>query len=1097
MKGKIKLLGHIGLALFLVSALMLVLAPVAQAAAVTSVWLEFPGDMSATYEACTYTALNNDADFNKTSANSNLIVHFTAATALKANIDTITIYFPDGSTELSGASNSGGTFSITAGTVARGSQLICVDPDGAGSTYGYYDITTAATLAGYRLKLTTPIDIAAGASPYIYIATNSNIDLSSVEGSNYKIKMQTSKDTTLVLSPTFSLGATDNHVTIDTGGTAVYVPLTTVAGSATQFTFGFNTVNALTAGSNTIAVIFPSGTSVPTSIAADQIECQYYTSTVTTGTGASGYQQVSGTVTVNSDARMVTITSPVSVTAAKGCQVRFKTGAGVTMPQAITVAYEATTQHAYLGYYIYTSADRLMQKGTGGGAATGNFKISAGAAAKLAFNNDSYLGLYGSASYSADCAIINGFTLALYLELQDQYGNRIYDGTGYSSTVNFSATAGSLYTNVVTTASTTSSPLTNGAKTLYFRATSDGTHTITASSGTYTDGTWQVTVAPAVSLYDANSNLVNTFAPLSTNEEPTLKGGYYVNEAIIAAMEGDTIKLGNGIYDVTSNVLTVDKAVTIEAVSGTTPVLRCIDTPSSARVSLSKGATFNGLTFRGLRWTTQLGAGFIDYYPTSATGATIQNCTFEDFIVKMGAIWVVELGGSTVVALTSGTITNNTFRNILGDVDDCATVVTLQASTTSLSGVTISNNTFTNNACMAITVTGSGGGTGRSITGITISGNTISSNRAFEVGIDICNWASAGVTVALGSSASPIKVINNEISGCLDSAIRLEDGTGAAVAFSIAFPGVRIKRNYIHDNAGPGIEIETHSAATGSTTAAIASALEIMYNDIVSCAHTSGTYGIYNNLYDKSTSAQITAQYNWFGVATGPTVTSNVGGTGDTVSTYVIYSPWLYKSRTDVVADNVAYGAARMNLVSGWNTLSTPVKLIEAADAIDELIPSGMTIAYYYDATGWHQIIGTYVLNPCNAVYVKMSTTASPLLKFDAGAFSAPSKSLAAGWNLISLASLSSSGKKDAPAVASVALTAAGLPGYSQVVSPSMNASQTDLFGNSGSGWAYSYGETTGGGTNYMYAGLGYWIYMQNAATLAGFEITPIAPDLD
>jgi hypothetical protein len=123
-----------------------------------------------------------------------------------------------------------------------------------------------------------------------------------------------------------------------------------------------------------------------------------------------------------------------------------------------------------------------------------------------------------------------------------------------------------------------------------------------------------------------------------------------------------------------------------------------------------------------------------------------------------------------------------------------------------------------------------------------------------------------------------------------------------------------------------------------------------------------------------------------------------------------------------------------------------------------------------------------------------MSAVTYVLLKFDTKEFSAPSKALNAGWNLISLAYLDSSGKHADDAVASVALTAAGLPGYSQVVSPSLNATQTNMFGVAGSSWAVSYGETT---TTSMYAGLGYWIYMQNAATLAGFEITPIAPDLD
>ena len=83
--------------------------------------------------------------------------------------------------------------------------------------------------------------------------------------------------------------------------------------------------------------------------------------------------------------------------------------------------------------------------------------------------------------------------------------------------------------------------------------------------------------------------------------------------------------------------------------------------------------------------------------------------------------------------------------------------------------------------------------------------------------------------------------------------------------------------------------------------------------------------------------------------------------------------------------------------------------------------------------------------------------------------------------------------------MASVAKTAANLPGYSQLISPSMNASQTDIYGISGLNWVFAYGETVADdtATQKLLAGLGYWVYMQNAATLAGFEITPIAPDLN
>jgi len=76
--------------------------------------------------------------------------------------------------------------------------------------------------------------------------------------------------------------------------------------------------------------------------------------------------------------------------------------------------------------------------------------------------------------------------------------------------------------------------------------------------------------------------------------------------------------------------------------------------------------------------------------------------------------------------------------------------------------------------------------------------------------------------------------------------------------------------------------------------------------------------------------------------------------------------------------------------------------------------------------------------------------------------------------------------------------TPANLPGYSQLVSPSLNANQYDMYYNAGSSWTYSRDEATDeGATLGVFAGLGYWVYMQNAATLAGFEITPIAPDLD
>jgi hypothetical protein len=74
------------------------------------------------------------------------------------------------------------------------------------------------------------------------------------------------------------------------------------------------------------------------------------------------------------------------------------------------------------------------------------------------------------------------------------------------------------------------------------------------------------------------------------------------------------------------------------------------------------------------------------------------------------------------------------------------------------------------------------------------------------------------------------------------------------------------------------------------------------------------------------------------------------------------------------------------------------------------------------------------------------------------------------------------SGGKDTITVAN---TPTNLPGYSQVISPSMNSSD----------WTYSSGQSYT--DEDMLVGEGYWIYMQNDCTLVGFTITPIEPSLD
>jgi len=396
---------------------------------------------------------------------------------------------------------------------------------------------------------------------------------------------------------------------------------------------------------------------------------------------------------------------------------------------------------------------------------------------------------------------------------------------------------------------------------------------------------------------------------------------------------------------------------------------------------------------------------------------------------------------------------------------------------------------------------------------VTVSGNTLNN----------CNGY--GITFK-GLSGKPVvgDVTNNTLTNCF-SPIEFSDNCGSSATSTCSITGNTISRGYAYaikvagaTNYGVTIKNNTitDTAAIYSNTHAIRVVRKptgsdchyIQYNDI---RNTAGGNG--NAIYIDSTDAAsitlstIDCRYNYYGDASGPAYTavtgatvakSNPNGTGGKVSDRVFYYPWLHKPLTDVVADNVSWQTSTMKLVAGWNTLSTPVPLIAEADTVQELIPSGMTIGYYYDG-GWTQITTDYTLSPCDAVYVKMSEAKYVQLKFEAKIFSTPSKDLAVGWNLISLAYLASAGLEADDAVASVYKTAANLPGYGQVVGPSLNTTRYDIHYNVGTSWAVSCGQHgTSLGTSYhMYPGMGYWIYMQNACTLAGFEIMPIAPDLD
>jgi hypothetical protein len=1050
MKGKFRLLGHIGLVLFVVSALMLTLVPavpVAAATAVTNVWVEFP-----------YTTLKN-----ATSSTSNIYyVHFKPTTALVRGIDYVTVTFPDGTSTMGGT---GSAYAFTVASTMGASEVsFSTDYGTLGSDANWYQVTSSPTVGGYRAKVKVPINISAGTDVWVKFDSD-DITSASTEASSYKVYVQTTKDTTPVLSSAFALG--------DSATTTLATTVSpSTAGAAAQYSLSFVSTTALTADTDTVSIMFPIGTTLPSSISASNVQFS---------SDGSTYTAAGTTPTVDTNTRTITATTSVSISGSGTCYVRVLSGAGVTNPTtASTTAYKCMVRTSQDGKWVLQSSAHT---------------ISAGNATKVVVANGA-IGL-SSTYYSDDATMTNMYSSRMYLVLTDDYGNAKAPSSAVTVTLSSSSSSGAFYTNAsadgsgaMTSATSISldAATPDEGQTVYYKDTAAGTYTFTFAATSYTSGTWTFKVAPAVSLYDSSNNLVSTYAPTSTS--PTAETGDsdpytqkysadYINSAISAAMAGDTVKLGDGIYEVDSDsYIQVSKKITLTSVNGAsyTTIRNTAEIDKALEVTTDGTATnpiiIEKLTFQRLRATVD-----IDMAIRNAGNdyVTVQNCVFNNIepdenSASEGVVWFTNTD-----TITSATISNNTFNSCVttwpdmgsGAKSGCIIIDGAAfGGTSKISGVTISGNTLTN--CSQYGITFGGYSDSNDASG-TISNNTITNGYS---SIDLCDY--------IGT----LSVTGNTITSPYSYGIKIEGNTNDTVT---------IKNNTITGSAGSyAVRIDSETG-TGIT---------IQYNDIYN-TNTEG-YAISSGV--AASSAGQDCKYNYFGSATGPyysaltgaTVTkSNPNGTGDKITDKVTYYPWLHKSRADVVADNASYQASTMKLVSGWNTLSTPVKLISTADAIDELITSGMTIGYYYDATGWHQITSGYVLNPCDAVYVKMSAVTYVLLKFDASAFSTPSKSLSAGWNLISMAALDSDGKYDKQVVASVYKTAAGLPGYSQVVSPSLNATQTDMYGNAGTSWTYSVDETTGAGTNYMFAGLGYWCYMQNAATLAGFEITPIAPDLD
>jgi hypothetical protein len=214
----------------------------------------------------------------------------------------------------------------------------------------------------------------------------------------------------------------------------------------------------------------------------------------------------------------------------------------------------------------------------------------------------------------------------------------------------------------------------------------------------------------------------------------------------------------------------------------------------------------------------------------------------------------------------------------------------------------------------------------------------------------------------------------------------------------------------------------------------------------------------------------------------------------DEAGTYYPYAVWNDKNtlyQYPVVSFNCTMTGPiqlpfKLELVSGWNTLSTPASLAEGHNTLGDILDiTDYDLAYAYNSLTdiWELVDADYQLKPCQAIFIKMSVGKKIELEFNPELTSPPTVDLRAGWNLVGLANWSS--LKVTEALITLENVQSGIARYDLVLSP-YNGNQ--------SGWSYIRGQQISDdeGDGWMQPGYGYWLYMNSDGTLAGLTSTPV-----
>ena len=449
-----------------------------------------------------------------------------------------------------------------------------------------------------------------------------------------------------------------------------------------------------------------------------------------------------------------------------------------------------------------------------------------------------------------------------------------------------------------------------------------------------------------------------SFAPVTVGTGTTYHSS--IQAGIDAAIEGDiiTCKAGEFTEDLAINTANL----TLKSVSGmASTTIQLVDGYGIEVQGTAAKFTLGGAAGAGFEILGGTGTTHMIVLPNNPHPTTISYCALD-------------LAGNPSQGITCGAASLEDLT-----VDHC-TFNTSEESEVVIYGENVHDSLISN--CEFI---GAGSGTSTG-TGIMIWGcpdMTYSNNEFRDIGTGISIWGNSLIG----------EIDNNIISGCTftDCARGLWLGEGAANKIDIT--GVTVTGNIFDDNA-KGIRIE-------SSTYIEPSGFVIEYNNF-----SGNTYAVDN------VDEEVTAENNWWGNASGP-VPSTLPATGynsygDAVSdsTKIDYQPWLLAEVEEGVTPTMyEYTLA---LKDGW-TLASVDKEVATGTAwvgTTALVDTETIVAYKYTAgTGYSQVTLATQLTSVDAYYVKTDDGGGVGINYSTAAPGVVTKSLGAGWNIISCAS--------------------------------------------------------------------------------------------